>query len=86
MEVRIIRQLLQYKVGDISARDFEFCGGVGIWKAVSVFAGAISVCEGSWTDNGPVETALHDVIFLHDMVCVRFTQKEPIHDVLPEEI
>jgi len=69
MEVRIIRQLLQYKVGDISARDFEFCRLVGVWKAVLVLAGAIPVREGSRTDNYPVQVALLNIVLLKYMIC-----------------
>ena len=86
VKVRIVRQLLQHEVGDISARDFEFCRLVGAWKAVPVFAGAIPVREGSRTDNYPIQVALPDVVLLAYMVGVHWAQEESKHDVFPEEV
>ncbi len=86
MEVRSIRQLLQHEVGDIGARDLSFDRLIGAWKAVAIHAGTIPVREGSRANDSPVQAAFLDIVLLAYVICVRSTQEEPKHDVLPEEI
>ena len=85
MKVRSIRQLLQHEVGHISARDLPFDRLIGAWKSVAIHAGTIPVREGCRANDSPVQSAFLDIVLLAYVICVRSTQEEPNHDVLPEE-
>lgn len=86
MEVRSIGQLLQHEFGDISTCDFEFEGPGGARETMAILASAISIRKGCRPDDRPVQLALCDAVLLTYMICIRATQEEPKHDVLPEEI
>ena len=53
---------------------------------MAIHAGTIPVREGSRANDSPIQTAFLDIVLLAYVICVRATQEESKHDVLPEEI